>query len=422
MTDTIVSDSVVSNNMAANHPGGGRSSNSPSAAALHGGGGTSSRGGGAMQESASSSSLQRINTVAMSDLMAAIEMLPHSQKSSFFKAKQTCPDLIEHETNPALFLKFDKYNYWKAAERLARHWTLREKYFGERAFLPMTCTGNGALTKQDIVTLHTGSHALLPNAVTGQQVCFTDRRRILASSTRESRARCFWYFSHMLTKDETAQTDGIAFLVLLVTPRPTTVDLKYMQQGFDTMNAMPAIWHMHVLNCVSKTGKWAVARKLIQSVVSKAIESFGGMKVFTESCKDELMEKLKALGCTPEGLPSSVGGVWQYEEYTKFLRQRVMEELYFEESHLPKNNKIDTTARKGNMTDEHKKERTKSLNVIHSRQKRERREEKLSNQSWRTIAIRCKRSVGHWNKKTHVWRDSWCRRKDLFSNTMKIRI
>jgi len=325
---------------------------------------------------------------AVSNLFSAIDMLPESKKSSFLKAKEKCPDLIAAETTPALFLQHDKQNYWKAAERLAMHWDEREKTFGERAFLPMTQTGNGALSKEDIVTLHTGSHARLKETRSGQPVIFTDRRRILPTSERQSRARCFWYMVFMMAKEKNAQTRGVLFLVLLVTPRLTSVDFTYMKQGINILNLMPATYHMHLLAMVSKSGKWGAAQSVIQSVVSYCLEAFGGHNIYTETEKIDLLEKLKTLGCEENGLPSSVGGSWKYEEYTKWCRNKITDELYLEDAYIPK----DKPQRTGNMTVERKRQRTKCLNVIHSRQKRERRKaeqikmeedcEKLQKHKW----------------------------------------
>jgi hypothetical protein len=306
---------------------------------------------------------------ALEDLHSAMEMLPLEKKASYLKAKRLCPNLVSVETDPFVFYQHDNFNYWKAAERLASHWYEREQLFGDRAFLPMTQTGHGALTKEDVVTLHTGSHAILPPNVAGKQVCFTDRRRILSTSHRESRKRCLFYIYATISRGATAASQGAFFLVLLVTPRPSDLDWGYMQYGVRLMRNMPIAWDLHILNCVSKTGKWAVADQLIKSVVSYIIEHFGGHSVTTENSQGELLQKLTKLGLGPNNLPSSVGGSWKYEGYTRWCRNKIMEELYFEDVHLPR--KKGSTA--GLASNESKKERTKALNVLHSRQKRERR-------------------------------------------------
>ena len=110
--------------------------------------------------------------------------------------------------------------------------------------------------------------------------------------------------------------------------------------------------------------------------------------MYTETEQSDLLEKLKALGCEEDGLPSSVGGTWKYEEFTKWCRNKITDEMYFEDAYLPK----DKPQKTGNMTVERKKQRTKCLNVIHSRQKRERRKaeqikmeedfEQLQKQNW----------------------------------------
>ena len=147
-----------------------------------------------------------------------------------------------------------------------------------------------------------------------------------------------------------------------------------MQQGITIMNVMPATFHLHLLNNVSKTGKLSVAQKLIHSVASNCIGFFKGMGIVTETCQGDLKDKLMELGCVPEGLPASVGGDWKYEEYTRWCRRKITEEFYFEELHLP-SSKSESTRK---MTAERKKERTKCLNVLHSRQKRERRKAEQS--------------------------------------------
>jgi hypothetical protein len=179
-----------------------------------------------------------------------------------------------------------------------------------------------------------------------------------------------------MTQEPNALERGVLCFFLLVTPRPSALDFPVVQKGVDILNVMPVKFYMHILNCVSKTGKWAVAQNVIRSVVSYCLEKFGGLNVFTESDVDNLREKVMGLGCAPDGLPPSVGGTWKYEDFTKWCRLRNNEELYFEERHLPKT-KVATASTKPSSThvvsDENKKQRTKSLNVIHSRQKRERR-------------------------------------------------
>lgn len=67
--------------------------------------------------------------------------------------------------------------------------------------------------------------------------------------------------------------------------------------------------------------------------------------------------------------PSSIGGTWKYESHTFWCRTKAAEEISAEDSALPRTKKRKT----GGSDEDMKRERAKSLNVIHSRLKRERR-------------------------------------------------
>lgn len=86
----------------------------------------------------------------------ALEIMDKVDARCYRLAKEAMPYLVATETPLLAFLRTDDYDPQKAAQRLANYWTYRRELFGERWLLPMTQTGTGALSLQDIALLKTG--------------------------------------------------------------------------------------------------------------------------------------------------------------------------------------------------------------------------------------------------------------------------
>lgn len=74
----------------------------------------------------------------------------------YFEAMATVPELVSKETPVLDFLRREGFHPWNAAERLARYWTLRKRYFEDRWLRPMDQTGHGALTPDQVQILRCG--------------------------------------------------------------------------------------------------------------------------------------------------------------------------------------------------------------------------------------------------------------------------
>mmetsp|Transcript_11911 Transcript_11911/g.22785 ORF Transcript_11911/g.22785 Transcript_11911/m.22785 type:complete len:582 (-) Transcript_11911:161-1906(-) len=307
---------------------------------------------------------------AVEELMHAVGLIPAAKKAAFLRAMREVPSLVESESNPIWFLKLDNYNYWKAAERLVQHWSEREALFGERVHLPLTQTGNGALTSEDVMSLHTGTYSILPKSPSGQSVFFMDRGRALANATPESRLRAAFYVMAFLSKEENSQSEGILALSLLVSPRVQGLDHGYEHRIYRLMNTFPLKIHLHLLNCLPKTGKHALVQQVMTSGFAFASMYFGGFQVFTEKSGTDMLARLTELGLTADGVPVSVGGTWTYENFTRWCRERITAEQTLDHLHR---RRVDQSAAITAQDEESRRERMRTLNVIHSRQKRERR-------------------------------------------------
>jgi len=93
-------------------------------------------------------------------LEKALHAIAVHDKVDYMTAIHVAPELALQESDPSRFLSFHDYNAEKAAQCIVQYWKQRRALFGDRAFLPTTLTGNGALNAEDIQLLKCGNVAL----------------------------------------------------------------------------------------------------------------------------------------------------------------------------------------------------------------------------------------------------------------------
>src|SRR3569832_2201312 len=105
----------------------------------------------------STASVEGIESKPPEDLMRsriqfqdAVDLIDGADKEAYLEAMHRIPQIVTIETNTDHYLEASNYDPWSAARRLCDHWRIRRDWFGERAFLPMTISGEGALTKDDV--------------------------------------------------------------------------------------------------------------------------------------------------------------------------------------------------------------------------------------------------------------------------------
>jgi hypothetical protein len=100
----------------------------------------------------------------------AMESLPHGDRAAYGEAMERAPRLVEMESNPDHYLDHAELDPWKAAGRVAAYWDARVELFGNRAFLPLTISGEGAMSQEDVDLLESGFFMVLPNESQGRPV------------------------------------------------------------------------------------------------------------------------------------------------------------------------------------------------------------------------------------------------------------
>jgi len=266
-------------------------------------------------------------------------VLPEDEKSVYMEAMEEAPELVQVETDAMQFVRICDRDIWAAAKRLCNYWKERKVTFKERAFLPMTITGDGALTKEDTLCLQAGYPCVIPQSTCGKIMVYGDRRQALATATFESKSRCCFYFAKKMAEHEQVQTEGFHALLLLVVPRAQDIDHRFMKYIWGLCgDAYPIKINIHYLCYFPKmiTGLHYFAQEVISKAVVYAMERGGRFlttEVHIEQEPGDVLDSLYEMGLTQTGLPKDIGGTWTYKECLKWCRHRITEEREWERNY-----------------------------------------------------------------------------------------
>jgi hypothetical protein len=314
----------------------------------------------------------------------ALDNIPAETKAAYLDAVKMAPQVVVTESDALPFLRCNDFDAIAAAKQMVDYWNLRAKIFGDRAFLPMIQGGCGALTNDDIVVLSSGSAALLPNDSKRRSVLIADRSRSLDSVQQllESKLRCFFYLMSVIAENEVSQNDGYVILCVLVTPRFSEFYDEFAGRCVAVQRVMPArLKAMHQLVCPPKTGKLDWVTDIVTTATTKATSAFGNRSLtHTVNSTDLFLEKLERFGLGQDGLPPSAGGRWNYEEFIHWQRARChFEQATRKEScNVKEAGSFPHVSKQSDENSVAKRERKRKLNIIHSRQKRERRRNEMN--------------------------------------------
>jgi hypothetical protein len=257
-------------------------------------------------------------------LKDALESVPVSEKEEFVCAMNTSPHLVPLESNPAHFLVREDGNANKAATRLALYWKSRKKTFGERAFLPMTLTGDGAMDASDIELARTGFFVPLLPDKEGSEVYVFDRSRLSSmkrSATMESRLRVFFYLFQVMMESSVSRKFGIVGLRVVddATFSNAIPTLDFFRDA-STVNFKS----FHVCVRPPKSGRKTYVETIIPIMMQKLVQNMGKrVSVIVKDAPTEFATELATIGITKEGLPAVLGGTWQYGQFDDWLEARV---------------------------------------------------------------------------------------------------
>jgi hypothetical protein len=97
---------------------------------------------------------QRQAFTLLEEELAEIEV---HEKENYLKALEVAPGLVLTESDSTRFLRYMSFNVAAAARMLVLYRKRRREVCGDRAFLLLTLTGNGALSTNAIESIKTGN-------------------------------------------------------------------------------------------------------------------------------------------------------------------------------------------------------------------------------------------------------------------------
>jgi len=258
---------------------------------------------------------EAIRQAARVAIEETVRTLPDEDKAAYLEARNKCPHLVKAESDTLRFARVENYNAFAAARRLVGYWKLRKVLFGDqRAFLPMTQTGHGALTRDDIVILSCGCVALGRKDSAGRGVVIEDRTKLLNKNeaSQQARLRSIFYLLTVLSEEEINQKEGIVWLSNLVTPREVSFSENNTMIVAESVALMPVkVKAIHFVVIPPKTSK----KHLVDEIATKIADTIERKEVLvhTRGSAQEIASVLQAFGLSKESLPKSFGGSWKYE-------------------------------------------------------------------------------------------------------------
>jgi hypothetical protein len=251
---------------------------------------------------------------ALHHLQEVIEFIAPERKASYQRALRECSDLVETESNPLKFLQFEQYNSWSAAERLVTYWNKRQEWFGDRAFLPMNLSGQGALSEDDVNYMASGLELMM--ITTGNIVIYD---RTLTKDTVEDsiRIKMRFFFLQKLIDPCWQAKEGPrvlirGFSINLARTRVNRETRILIEQAFP----IPNIEEVHLTYIREKH------QTLWEYIVPFGIQQIAGLasqfKVHNCDSVEELAESFARHNISRSSLPVALGGY--YNQNVNFVR------------------------------------------------------------------------------------------------------
>lgn len=247
-----------------------------------------------------------------------LQSIPDDEKRAYLKALDRCPELIERETNPLLFLKHKHFQVWDAVQAFLQLWERRLTAFGESAFLPINFTGRGALSEKDLACMESGQFLFLPDDIHGNPTILIapaksvgDKEAYVMSISKVS-------FSIRLACAHRQTREG--YNVVWVPSELTGVLFK--RKDFTALlknNDLIPAPERGLFTVIPVEDPNAAVEKGLSSLKKTFWKS---MKPLSGISKDEIYRKLKDGGFRKEGIPEFLGGTWDGTEFLSWLNSQ----------------------------------------------------------------------------------------------------
>lgn len=248
------------------------------------------------------------------NLLGAIHASSDPKKWAFLQATYSCPELIELESPPMVFLEHSGFDQRNAANRLINYWDLRVMTFGtDRAFRSvLNLSGTQALSPVAVEYLSTGFASFLPRDDQGRTILFLDRSLIpthLVHIDIGIRHEATFYALSKAMQNNTRRL--IAIIFFTIKPQFFPGSARWFLNAI--AQAFPLQLDAGVIACRSPRSAYkrfvATFVPVILRLISAELSRFNITIDIGE--KEDLLKKLIQRGMVADHLPVDVGGTWK---------------------------------------------------------------------------------------------------------------
>jgi hypothetical protein len=247
----------------------------------------------------------------LKELKSALDTIPDEMKPAYLEARKRCPELVDRESAPLLFLQRERGNPWTAALRLIYYWKYRALIFGSKAFVPLL----HSLDADDITALRSGHIVVLPPKRNGTVVICNDMTRLgsLQLSTR-TQNRYLFFLLHMIANLPGAVLNGFECLFIMGdTAAAQTYFTNKSTLAIDFMTVASPLTMKQIYCCGGDESSTRLLVSYLGQWLSRSCVRL--------ECDDALLQCLETHGFQKECLPPNVGGTWSYKTFYELVSQ-----------------------------------------------------------------------------------------------------
>jgi len=252
----------------------------------------------------------------------ALAGLAPSARAAYDEARRQNPRVVALESPPARFLLASEYNYWTAAQRLARYWEARRDIFGPEQYTrPLTLRSNHtALSPRTLEIIQNGALVLVGRDRYHRPACMFDCDREDAKTypgwhDPQVRIQMVFYFCQVLSESDLAAVNGVVFLVACKSSgvcvlRPYPASVRLVLSG-----ALPIRVSLVHFAQLKRPNFFRQAINLWLDCLKRFSSMKLRMRVHFGETPQELMKLLREYGWSEPHIPPRLGGTASFQSW-----------------------------------------------------------------------------------------------------------
>lgn len=243
----------------------------------------------------------------------------------YWLARERVPDIVAIESDPLKYLRTDNGQVRNAATRVALYWKHRRRYFGpDRWLLPMTQTGTGCLSREDIHVLRSG-YIVIVTLHSGQQVCMMDPSRLGGQDPGESRERCIFYLCTNEVNERSARS-GLE-IIFLLTKYGFASEGRHTEMIDVLYTGMPTkVRHLTIVQSIEEGRNELLDFLSFRLEKTYTIFTPTKVSVVKVDSRQTVLEALGRRGIHERYLPKQLGGDYDYSQLSEWVQTRLVVE------------------------------------------------------------------------------------------------